>query len=368
MVEKDIKKEISEFKKLFEPYFEDLLTEFTEVVKSDKKPESFAIVVDQIKRLCMLSGAKRLRPFLVYLGYALCSDITTATLEQRESIMQAGAGLEIFHTSALVYDDIIDKSDMRRGEPTIEAFYKAKFLAEGQGNYLHSATSATILAGIMSHSLADRQINRIVNQRVRAFYYEMQYELIGGQVDDTFGVGASDLDTLESDAIIDMMTAKSGNYSIQKPLLLGLLLAGCPPESDLYKSIEALGYKAGILFQLVDDIIGLYESTDAIGKSNTTDILEGKRTLLIARLYQVSDPKNRIRIKSILGNPEASLEEITWIKDQIKSSGTLDYYKQYARGLAEQCVAIVKKFRSSDNIDECEVLISLINYLLIRTK
>ena len=363
-----MKKGMNEFKLLFEPFFEGVLNTLVSQAKKKGEPDSFVIITDQIKRLCMLSGAKRLRPFLVYLGYSLYKDISLVTSSELDSILQTGSGLEIFHTSALVYDDIIDQSDLRRGEPTIEAFYKEKYKTEKKKNYVHTAISATILAGIMSHSLADKQINKVDNLEVRDFYYEMQYELISGQTDDTLGVGTSDLDSLEVESIIKMMVAKSGNYSIQKPLLFGLKLAKCPDDSELYRTIELIGYKSGLLFQLVDDIIGLFESQEGIGKSNTTDILEGKRTLLIQKLYADSSPQNRLKIINILGNTSARGEDIEWVKNQIVESGTLEYYNKYAKNLAEESLALTSSLLKVANNEGLETLDSLIAYLISRTK
>lgn len=363
-----MKKEMLDFKLLFEPFFEEVLVALANSAKEEKKPESFILIIDQIKRLCSLSGAKRLRPFLVYLGYSLYRDIKLISQSELNSILQTGSSLEIFHTSALIYDDIIDQSDLRRGEPTIEAFYREKFRKEGKENYNHSAMSATILGGIMSHSLADQQINKVNNSEVRKFYYEMQYELISGQADDTLGVGTSDLEDLKVESIIKMMVAKSGNYSIQKPLLFGLKLANCPEDSELYKTIELVGYKSGLLFQLVDDIIGLFESQEGIGKSNITDILEGKRTLLVQKLYTDSSSEDRLKIISILGNPNALDTEIEWFKNQIIKSGTLEYYNQYAQKLAQESILLTQGLKNNVNNNSLEVLDALINYLIKRTK
>jgi len=309
-------------------------------------------------------GGKRFRPTMAYFGYKLIQP------EVNPEIWNIGLALELFHSFALIHDDIIDKSLVRRGHPTIEAIYQAQFLkTHPQIDNKHYAASAAILGGDFALVLANQLIANLENSpkkiKMERLFYEMQFELVAGQVDDCFGVGLSTLDDLDEARIINMLKTKSGNYSIQKPLLMGAQFAGANQKQ--LDALKSSGEKLGLVFQIKDDILGIFGNIDEIGKSNFSDILEGKRTLLMARAYKQVNADQKAKFKTILGNEQASLEDILWLKDCVASSGVVLDLERYCLDLV-----LAAKMELCDVFDQenpaLQFLLDLSDYLYQRTK
>lgn len=309
---------------------------------------------------CILAGGKRFRPALVYYVTLL------AEKNPDESVFELGIALELLHSFALVHDDIIDKSLFRRNVPTIEAAYQKHFVGMKDGKY--QAMSAAILSGDYAHTLADMTMNNLrtdnkTRKKISKLYYEMQIELIGGQVDDCFGVGLSDLDQLSEEHVLNMLEKKSGNYSIQKPIMLGAILAGM--SNSQIRVLEDFGYKLGLVFQIRDDILGLFGEEKAIGKS-TTDITEGKKTLIMLRTYQLMDTAEKIKLKSILGNLYASTDETDWLKSKIVSLGIIRDMETYSENLIAEAKQLLLNNFEKDN-EGMQFLFDLSDFLLVRS-
>lgn len=363
-----IHEELTKFKAIFEPYLQSRLSEFQNEAKT-YNPE-FRYCLDEIVRLTMLPGAKRVRPFLVKIGHELFDGLECDEHCQNE-ILTVGCALELFHTFALIHDDIIDEAELRRGEPTIETGYKKYFAKNPTLNLQtidHYARSGAILAGDLALSLADRLINEIRSQDLRKFYYQMQFELIAGQIDDCFGVGLSDLDGLESDKIYTMIAQKSGNYSIQKPLLMGALLADLATNSEYYQKMEKIGYDIGLVFQLTDDMLGLFGEQAETGKSTSSDIIEGKRTLLIHETYHSLDQDDKSTLKSILGNHNSTSQDMEWVKEKVRQTGALESIQKNCQNRVGAVQEILRQYNGTTNPHSRAVISSMCEYLLNRRK
>ncbi len=291
------------------------------------------------------SAGKRIRPALTYFGFLATGK--TPNEQDLNNITQVGIALELFHTFALIHDDIIDESLTRRGSPTVQAFYQNYFQNEAQNHIEtdslnsqnsaqdvtrsnHLALGATILAGDFAYMLSQEVIGKLPSspkiEKMKDLFYQMQFELISGQLDDCYGVGMANFDNLKPKDIEHMLKLKSGNYSIQKPLLLGASLAEA--SSSQLEALDKAGEKIGLVYQLTDDIISLFGDEEKTGKPSKADIVEGKRTLLMSSYYNSLDGENRNSLKNILGNAETSNDEIQTLKQKMLNSGVVDSLKK----------------------------------------
>ena len=135
----------------------------------------------------------------------------------------------------------------------------------------------------------------------------MQEEVLAGQIMDTWGIWGSSTST-----ILKMYGAKTGGYSVQKPLVLGACIAEAPT-----KVIEALtnfGKFLGLAFQIKDDLLGVFSTEQTLGKQILTDILEGKWTLLLALTYQKANLDERNKIEQIVGNKKTPTKDLIWVR------------------------------------------------------
>ena len=330
-----LERKIKEFRLEFEPRLNKFFD--SKILKASTMSFEMQHNLSQIVRVSTLKQAKRIRPILAYYGYLVAGGDKSKNLEL---IYNLGIGLEIFHSSALIWDDIIDQGIERRGEPTIEAHYQ-KYFTRSLGTVSlakHNAMSSSLLAGGLAMSIADSAISDLPGN-LREYFFDMAFELFGGQIDDCFGVGLSDFEDLSEQKILTMLQTKSGNYSIQKPIIMGMILAD--PEKSLenlsknteIQKMTEITEKIGLIFQLTDDILGIFGHEDVTGKSNISDIIEGKKTLLIYRTFQASSPVEKLRMRKVLGEQNYNLEEIRWLKNHVTKLGVLDNLKKECQSL-----------------------------------
>jgi geranylgeranyl diphosphate synthase, type I len=229
-----------------------------------------AVPVKAISDL-VAAGGKRLRPAFCVSGY-----LAAGGDPADESIVDAAAGLEYLHACALIHDDIMDNSALRRGRPTVHVVHEAEHRrGNWRGEHRRYGESVALLAGDLALVYADRMM-ATCPPAVQAIWAELRTELIVGQFLDT-AVAAQpgvDLDLCRWIAL-----GKSGRYSVERPLALGAVLAGAPRLVD---ALSPYGLAVGEAFQLRDDLIDAFGDCAATGKPHGLDATQHKMTLLLA--------------------------------------------------------------------------------------
>jgi geranylgeranyl diphosphate synthase type I len=253
-----------------------------------------AALVHEVRRLS-LRGGKRLRPALVVAGFKAASSTNSATLEPA---LDAGVALELLHTYFLIHDDWMDGDRVRRGGPAVHVALAARFRSEHKGN------ASAILAGDYAVALACDALARVdaAPPRLRgAFsaFAEMQLGAVAGQQLDMVGSGRD----------IELGYAlKTGSYTVEGPLKLGALLAGAKPQ--LLEALARFARPAGIAFQLRDDLLSLFGDPKRTGKPLASDLMSGKRTLLLTLALQNAKRADAAAIRKVVGNPRATSSQV----------------------------------------------------------
>jgi len=283
-----------------------------------KKEEAVAISPEYLELVQFLSeyiltGGKRIRPFLAYMGYKVSGG------NNSEKIMRLGMALEIFHSFALIHDDIIDFSNLRRNKPTfhirLQKWHRGK---DWRGKSDDFGLGLAVLAGDILNTWADELVYGLNNRKVIKLYQEMKSEIMIGQAEDIF---LSEIKNIsDKDRIVNVMMRKTSGYTAQKPLILGATLGGAKKsQQEFYKNLSA---PLGLAFQLKDDVLGMFGRRQEIGKPTDSDIKEGKITLLI--YYALKSGKiSRDYLLKLLGNKKVTREQIREFKKIIKRSGAL---------------------------------------------
>ena len=194
------------------------------------------------------------------------------------------AGLEMLHTAFLIHDDLIDGDTVRRGQPNLAATMRAHAVAQGHdpARAQRWSDAAAVLAGDLALSQAHRLIGGVqVPAGCREALSDLLDETLvvtaGGELADTaFGLGLGMPSLAESMHVAETKTAM---YSFRAPLRAGAVLAGAGAE--VLEELDDLGRLLGRAFQLVDDLLGVFAPEQETGKSNLSDLREGKRTPLL---------------------------------------------------------------------------------------
>jgi len=272
----------------------------------------------------LVTGGKRLRALMCYWGWRGAGGGAGA-----RQVVTAGAALELFQAAALIHDDIIDRSDTRRGGPSVHRRFSQ--LHTSQGWALDSerfGQAAAILAGDLCLSFSEEAFTDIGERaasgsRARLIFNLMRAEVMAGQY----------LDILEEVAgpVRDRAGAvgraqsiirfKSAKYSTEHPLALGGALAGA--SNELLRGYSAFALPLGEAFQLRDDVLGVFGDPVTTGKPAGDDLREGKRTVLVALALDQATPEESAFIDASLGSPGLSDADIVEIRRIIEDSGAL---------------------------------------------
>ncbi|WP_018763541.1 polyprenyl synthetase family protein [Arthrobacter sp. 135MFCol5.1] len=272
----------------------------------------------------LVTGGKRLRALMCYWGWRGAGGEAGAS-----QVVTAGAALELFQAAALIHDDIIDRSDTRRGGPSVHRRFSQLHTAQGwalDGERFGQA--AAILAGDLCLSFSEEAFTDIGERaasgsRARLIFNLMRAEVMAGQY----------LDILEEVAgpVRDRAGAvgraqsiirfKSAKYSTEHPLALGGALAGA--SNELLRGYSAFALPLGEAFQLRDDVLGVFGDPLTTGKPAGDDLREGKRTVLVALALDQASPAESAFIDASLGSPDLSEADILDIRRIIEDSGAL---------------------------------------------
>lgn len=266
----------------------------------------------------LMHGGKRLRPAFcawAYLGVG-GQDVDAG--------LRAAASLELLQACALVHDDVMDGSDLRRGIPAAHRRFATMHRGAGWlGDPDRFGTGAAILLGDLCLSWSDELLYRsgLPAQAIAAakpVYDLMRTELMAGQY----------LDLLEQaqagasiDRVMRVVRYKSAKYTIERPLHLGALLAGGSPA--MLEGLSAYGLPLGEAFQLRDDVLGVFGDPAISGKPAGDDLREGKRTLLVAMAMQRATAQQAEQLREGLGDPHLGAEAIAELRGVIETTGAL---------------------------------------------
>ncbi|HEY8532846.1 MAG TPA: polyprenyl synthetase family protein [Micromonospora sp.] len=265
-----------------------------------------------------LVRGKRLRPAFGYWGYRGAGGADS------DAVVTALASLELVQASALIHDDLMDRSDTRRGRPAIHRQFSAQHRAAGwRGDPDAFGDSAAILLGDLCLVWSDELFSTSglapeALLRARPVFDEMRAEVTIGQYLDVLTQVTGNTSLTWASKVARYKSAK---YTVERPLLLGAALAAAPAE--LTAAYSAYGMPLGEAFQLRDDVLGVFGDPEQTGKPAGDDLREGKRTYLVAAAFEAADPAGRAILERRLGDPELDAAGIDELRDIIASSGAL---------------------------------------------
>ena len=275
--------------------------------------------VDALGRVvaALAVGGKRLRPGFVVWGHIAAGGASDA------GVLDVAAATELLHAFALVHDDVMDRSDLRRGRPTAHRVLEASAPAGADREWF--GVSAAILAGDLAHvwaqqlfDRAETTVDRDRMQAARSIFTQLRTEVIAGQYLDVH-LGP-EVTTGERDAS-RVALLKSARYTVTRPLQLGAAMAGAP--EGVRQRLGAYGDAVGLAFQLRDDVIGIFGDPCVTGKSALDDLRDGKRTILVQRALTLATPAGRTLLRAALGDRGLDEDRANACRDVIADTGAL---------------------------------------------
>lgn len=276
-------------------------------------------LVDQLSHYIVNSGGKRLRPLLTIVS-------AKAFGYQGDMHYLLAAIIEFIHTATLLHDDVVDESDLRRGNETANALF---------GN------AASVLVGDFLYSRAFEMMVDVNDMRVMQILATTTNVIAEGEVMQLMNV--HDAQTTEEKylAVIHCKTAKLFEAATQ----LGGIL--CDRSEKEVQAMAAYGRYLGTAFQLVDDVMDYSSSSEQMGKNVGDDLAEGKPTLPLIYAMQKSTPAQAALIKSAI--EEGGYDKIDEVQAIIKQTGALQYTENMALQQAEMAIAELAQLQDSES-------------------
>ncbi|PJF31349.1 MAG: hypothetical protein CUN52_02790 [Phototrophicales bacterium] len=300
------------------------------------------------------AGGKSLRPaVLMFACGAVGGDDQTA--------IPAAATVELYHTFTLVHDDIIDRDELRRGVPTVHHDFATR--AKNEMGYnpaqaSHYGLTIGILAGDMQQGWAASllpdlhfvydlppQLPLVLS---RELFRTIQTTLINGETVDVLQ-SQTPFDKITEADVLDMLWQKTGvlyEFCGRAGAAIGLK----HPHLD-HPLIHAMGQfagKCGTAFQIQDDILGITADEAKLGKKVGADIIEGKRTIIVLHALPQMNEAERAFALSVLGNHDASLDDIHEVVGLLKKYGGIAHAKKLAEGYVQEALTHLAPLPDSD--------------------
>jgi geranylgeranyl diphosphate synthase type I len=264
-----------------------------------------------------VGGGKCLRSTFMFLGWLCGAEFSHAAL-------RAAASLELLHVFALLQDDVMDDSPLRRGRPSAHVQFADWHRDRGlSGSAERFGESAAVLLGDLCLVWAEQMLRNSglddsALSRGWPRYDAMRSELAVGQFADLVN-DAGGLPTL--DEVLEVARRKSGNYTVRRPLEIGAAMAGC--GHLLLTQLGAYGDAVGEAFQLRDDLLGTFGSPEVTGKPVGADLAERKATSVVVAANQMADPSLRGQLAELMSTADLDEAAVDRWRSLIAATGAV---------------------------------------------
>ncbi len=277
------------------------------------------------------AGGKKLRPSLVVLS---CE----AVGGRSEDALKTAAAIEFIHTFSLIHDDIMDKDEMRRGQPSVHVLW---------GEPMAILAGDTIFSKAFE-AIAETNMENVPPQKIidaLKVVVDSCIKLCEGQALDIGFEGNLDV---KEDEYLEMIYKKTGAL-IAAATKAGAIIGGGTDEQ--IEALSEYGRLIGLAFQIQDDYLDVVSDAEKIGKPVGSDIVEGKMTLMVVHALANASEEDKTKLSSILeANDESLVDKAIAIFNKYGSI-------EYTRDIALDNVKTAKELL--DVLDESEAKESL---------
>lgn len=298
----------------------------------------------------LVEGGKRLRALLGWWGWQAAGGEASDP-----RIIDAGVSLELFQAAALIHDDVLDRSDTRRGQLSVhKSFEQLHREQRWAQDGAHFGISAAILAGDLALGLSEEVFSTTADATAfatpaREAFNAMRFEVMTGQYLDILAESnIPDDPTTALEQARTVLQYKSAHYSAVWPFEIGGILAGA--DETTLSAYREFSLPLGLAFQLGDDLLGVFGDPELTGKPSGDDLLEGKRTELIAHALNNLDSEQAQMLNNFLMRPDNSPYSVEQIQQLVEDSGARATVEAEIQRLGEQTYAALERLNAPDHI------------------
>jgi len=296
----------------------DLVREDLEKVEKEFCQQTVSSIqaITEIGQYLQVSGGKRLRPVLVLLASKLFGF-------GGDPAIRMGAAYEMIHSATLVHDDVIDKAETRRGQPSINSRW---------GNHMSVLAGDWLYMQAFSIALAER------NFKILDLLIGLTQVMVEGELLQLAYLRKADL--TEDDYF--ELTYRKTACLFSACLRTGALLADRPEEEE--NLMASYGINLGLAFQLIDDVLDFTSSEKKLGKPVGNDLREGKVTLPLIYLLQMCAPADAKKVSRVLDDGGFENVAFAEVLEMVDRYGALDAARRKAKEFADEAKRCLRIF------------------------
>lgn len=296
-------------------------------------------ILYQSLREYVLRDGKRIRPLLLILSY---KGYRTSRQPMSPSIYYVSTCIELLHNFMLIHDDIIDRSDLRRGKPTMHRLLSRA--AKGPerhrlGQDLGIVTGDIVYALAIDAFLSIHEDPRRKEEALKYFIQTAVFTAMGEFIDTLHSTRP--ITSVTEDDVFLNYSLKTARYTFDCPLVVGAILAGAPRLET--RRLSEIGLLVGQAFQIQDDIIGIFDSQKNIGKTILSDLEESKKTILVCHANRTLPPGERKKFLQIFSKSKKTYADLVAIRKIFLESGSLHYALNALQTRMERAKTLLEK-------------------------
>jgi len=297
-------------------------------------------LLSEVLEYGLFNGGKRIRPLLVVLASRLCGN-------SGSEIYRLACAFEYLHAATLFHDDIIDRSDTRRGTPTVN---------------MEFGSTVAILAGDFLHAYAMSLVGRFSGEAGLNVFCKATAGMVDGEFMQLRNSG--DYDLSEQD-YHDVIMGKTG-LLISASCEIGAMYGGGNKEQIF--ALQSYGENLGCAFQIIDDLLDYQGDSAKTGKTVGNDLVEGKMTLPLIAALNLADSHEKERVVAILADAGKREKYIVEICHFIERYNGFDIAKKKAESAVVTACKALEIFAEGSTHFEKKLLEGLAQFVLTREK
>ena len=278
-------------------------------------------ILNEVGGHVLATRGKKFRPTLLLLTAKLRGHLG-------EDAVVCATVVELVHAAALIHDDSVDRSQLRRGMPTVNGLWTDE-MAIIMGDYLYAQSMSLLVDN--GHNQAMSILARVVSEMSCGEALEFQH--------------AYDLDVTEAQ-YVELIRAKTGSL-IGAATEIGAGLNGGARDLKRRERYRRFGEKVGVAFQIVDDLFDYLSDSSVTGKPVGHDLAEGKVTLPLIAAFRLASERDRRRLRGLAGRRRWTPGQWAGLTALIERSGGFRYARERAAALAEESRVILAEERAS---------------------
>jgi len=304
---------------------------------------------------------KRIRGAMIKLGEKIASGT-------ENNFLEIAAAYELFQTAILIHDDIIDRSETRRGKKTIHTTNQ-----ENSNDAGHFGISRAICVGDYglfeaNYQLAHAKVDDATKVRLFKEFSNIQLITLEGEITDVI-LPYEPIDPCENYddytyAVNQIYRSKTAWYTLAGPLAIGAICGG--GNEELESRLRDIALPLGIAFQIKDDLLGMYGNDKTLGKPAISDMMEGKQTLIYGYAYKHATPQQRVTLNELYGKRDAALQDLELVREIFTATGAKQFSEDKINELSQESLEAINALQTDD---ECKMLLrGLVHYLVVRKR